>query len=306
MDDNRDRDSRDHDRDDKDYNRGYVNEQQEFQDKILGKMRDNLNSITEFPLHQQFIYSVKSPSTYTLLLKQRSKAPVHYFFFIVLLITLFANIVPLAGTVAGVGGVSTYIANYIPFFQLENGKLNVKEKVNLERNDAVIIVDTEKKAYTEKDLDHDHSAQVMAGSEEVLFYNNGITRSLRYSDLGDISYSKADMLSQVPLFYILMVIYVIVEYVGQGIGYLMTMVLLLVFGLILRSLYRRGSRLEASELFTLSVYALTWNGIINALCKVLIPAYAGAAGLVGMFVSTYFFFSAISIITSEKNIGIMD
>lgn len=272
------------------------NQQNSFNN--YGKMMVNT---LRMPLWRQLINSFCGARKYPQFLQLPGGSVVLYFFFLVFIVTIFSVVVPNVGYTIGVGGLTHYITETIPDFELKNGKLAVDGTMEYESGSVKLYVNTEETEYTKEDIDENAYVQILVSSSNLLLYSNGMVNSYSFSDFSGVSWDKKQLLQSVPLLYVLMVLYWVISYLGKILYILSTVLLLAVVGMFSNSMYQFG--MSFKQLFILALYATTIISILESINTALALVSSTIAGMVGMIWTAFVFFAALAICGSLNRAG---
>lgn len=166
------------------------------------------------------------------------------------------------------GGIEPYLKKNIPQFEISGGKLHLEHPLHYEDSDIYVDINTSEDHHPDF-----HSNEIrtkmalydvffLADSERMLYqassgtglnYGDMLRGEVWFSDLGDVTFSKSDMLSLLPMFRIIAVSALIFAFLFQLAALFMQILLLSGFGMLLSCFLR--VRLKFGQVFRLSAYA---------------------------------------------------
>ncbi|MDE5778286.1 MAG: DUF1189 domain-containing protein [Lachnospiraceae bacterium] len=155
-----------------------------------------------------FVISMFSPKEYGKLIKLGTGRVAFYLVLLTLLVSVIQYAIPVLSAVAAMGGMKEIIMNEVPEFSLENGKFSFSEKLEQSDEQAGIymIVDTDVREYTKKDVPAHTIEAIMVSESNILAYNSlaglgGMTEETRFSDFKDLTMDNVKLADMSGLIY---------------------------------------------------------------------------------------------------------
>ncbi len=213
---------------------------------------------------EQYAVSCCRPSRYNILMKGKKGSFVAYLLFLSLLLFILQYGIPFLAWDCSVGGLKNLFLKHMPAFQVENGAMTIDSPIDMELGGAIhIYVDSSVDTYDVSELDGSYVMEVMAGRTGILYQNNNRVAQLEISDLGNVAFSNSTLAAHVPLFRLLLGIYLVLFYLLILIRYCF---IAMIFALILRSSVRNeaGDCVTFEQAFCIAVYARTLFAILSA------------------------------------------
>ena len=202
-------------------------------------METNNNTDNTIKLADRFLIAMFSPKEYGRILKEKQSKLVQFLFVLILLITMVRYLIPTLAMVAGMGGFEKILTKEIPTFSIENGELSIDKRVEQkdEINGVYLLVDTDEKKFSEKDIPDDVIEAVMVSGSNMLVYNKYMATGqkcseIKFSDWKDFVLNNQVLVNHVGYFYLGIGIMVITMYFVEfakylliGLGYALFMLL---------------------------------------------------------------------------------
>ncbi len=273
-----------------DWQQRYENEQKRFNEQWKKLMPE---FSADMPLWKQMVNSFRGTRYYPQFLMQNGSRAIVYFFFLILMVCIFSVIVPTVGTVAGMGGIKTYIQERIPEFSLKDGVLTSSFPLEYENAATKFYLDTDTYRYTKADVDDNIYMHILVSKTNALVYANGMVTDYNFADFKDLSFNKDMLIDGVPIIYLCLVLFCVIAYLMQAISTASTMLLLAVIGMLFNSF--NGFGLRFGQLFTLAVYATTIVSMLEAVNAGLRVISAVVVSTAGMVWTAFVFFGALVI-----------
>lgn len=264
----------------------------EEQKNQTNEMNSGQKTVEPYPMWKILITCFQGARKYPELLKQKSNKKVCYFFFLLLISSIFSFVVPITGYILGVGGIGNYIENRVPEFTFENGMLDVESPITYEREGAKIYVDTSVESYSKADLDDTMAVEMLVSKTNVIMLQNRVVEEMKLSDLSPIHCSKQGLLNHIPLFYVLIVGAYLFSYLSDAMSLLLLMVMLVLIGWLTSNVNQAD--LKFSQLFSLALFASTMQLLIqsvNGAIGILSPM---TANIIGVVWTAFVYFGAIT------------
>lgn len=158
-----------------------------------------------------FMTAMFKPKSYKILLDQKIGKLIQYLLVFILLVSLVQYAIPVAGAIAGMGGVESIIMNEIPQFTLKDGVLEVNEKIEQtdEEMKIYVLVDTSVDKFTKDDIPRDMLQVLLVSKSNMLIYNNmqamnGIIQEDKFENYKGIQLDNKTMVNLKPLIYIIL------------------------------------------------------------------------------------------------------
>lgn len=256
------------------------------------QMNDNNKQVEEYPLWRILVTCFQGARKYPDLLKQKSSKKVCYFFFLLVISSLFSFIVPVTGYILGIGGIGNYIQNRVPEFTFQNGQLDMESPITYERDGAKIYVDTSVDSYTKADLDENMVVEMLVSKNNVMMLQNRVVQEMKLSELSPLSCSKQWLLNNIPLFYILIVGAYIFTYLSDAMSLLLLMVMLVLIGWLTSNVNQAD--LKFSQLFSLALFASTMQLLVQSVNGAIGIVSPLTANIIGVVWTAFVYFGAIT------------
>lgn len=213
--------------------------------------------------------SVAGVKAYPQFLKNRAGKVIGYVFLLVTLAFLVGNIKGFIGTSIFASTMEDKLAEVIPDFSLENGRLYMEEPIYLEEDTALISFDSDTDVvfdFTEsewRDMLRDYEDAIVGDSKGIVFKSDGEFQIVQWPK--DISVSRDTLKQFLPIIPIVMVVIYVLSYFGSLIGYFLGALILALLGLIVASAQKY--RFSFGQIYVLSIYSKTLACILKAIFK---------------------------------------
>lgn len=255
-------------------------------------------------IFKDLFYAMKSPGRYGDFLKRKGWMVFLYGFFLITAYFLIVNVVPMARFQILYGGFQGIVERGVPDFELENGRLHLKDSWYLDEQGVYVDIDTsrdwvqENQEEVEKILqDGSYYAVMIADGSTMAVKSDGSVEIFHFGDLTGLNLSKDDIYQFIPLLDLIIVLIMIAWYIADIALFFLGALILGLAGLIFRQAF--NARLSFGQLFLLSIYAKTAALILKGVLNVFsIPVPFGTA--MYMAISCGYLALAIKGISEEQ------
>lgn len=213
-------------------------------------------------ISRQMAIAMKRPSQYGMLMKQDTGSAVLYFILLACIITIFTVVIPMTGTLIGIGGIEKYINNNVPEFSFENGEFSSKEKIEFEESGVRVIADSSVKKYTQDDLNQDAVVQILISKTNIVSFNGYFAQTIAMSDYKDMTVTKDTLISWIPGIYAIMLLCVILLFLVRLVVLAGSILFYSIFGKLIYYMY--GRKVRFGKIYRIVLYAITLGSFIEA------------------------------------------
>lgn len=215
--------------------------------------------------------AIISPSSYKVLARGHAGASILYLLLVVFLVTLPVHIYRAMQMIDDTDEIVATLKEEMPPFVLADGELKVDGQmpVVFEESDMIIIIDT-RGEMDESDL-HGHNQGIFIGQDRIVQKDGLTNQSMYFRDLGDVRFTKADLLELIPYLNIFAVSFVIFGSLAVFGFKLLQALLLSVLVLLLAKNAR--VKLDYAGCFNIAVYALTLPILLDGIVMAFWPAF---------------------------------
>ncbi len=216
-------------------------------------------------LVQDFLISVREYRNYPKLLKNRPRRVFAFGALLMLVFWCMTALIPYAAFRARTGGLEKIVQENVPEFTLENGKLDVPAGFRFNNGSVYADVNTESGHVLDPDDPRIrtqfalHDAVFLADSEKLIYGASAAgtpatsgSRILKFSDFGEIRFTKADLLAEVPELERMFFTAVISWYFIHLAAFFLGCLVIAFFGQIFAGITR--TRISFGEIYQLSIY----------------------------------------------------
>lgn len=211
------------------------------------------------------VYSLKSYEKF----KSNKKGKVFLFGFLLLLIYFIITIiVPMAKWQITDGGLSGMLKNYVPDFELSNGRLWVEREVGYEISDVYFYINTSPD-YILYDINEikpllsKYRTAVLMDSEKAIIKSKGEVSVIYFNEYPDVTYTRMDLMDYAPYIYLFFLILILLIFIFMGIGVFLGALIVAVIGMIVTSCMQY--KLTFGQLYTLSLHTRTPSLLLKAI-----------------------------------------
>ncbi len=233
---------------------------------------NEMGNIEDMKLSECFMTAMFSPQEYSSsLLKLSVKKMMRYFLCLILLLTVIRNVIPMMGAIAGMGGFRNIITERIPDFELKSGSFSMEERIEIddEQSGVYILIDTDVDEFTKEDVNVKSGVlETILVSRTNMLVSNTVSgigtmgQEYKFSDFGDLQMTKKTLTDMVPLYYMMLFLVFIGQYLAMGIKYMFSALCYTVFiyFFIIKML---SVDHEFGEVYQVAMYAKTIGSIIE-------------------------------------------
>ena len=214
---------------------------------------------------QDYLNSLWNYRAYPEFLRRTKKQIALFAAFIILLFWALTTVIPMVNLKLQIGSAAAFLEKNVPEFSLSGGKLSVQEAYHYA--DGRVYLDLNTSPDHVLDPDDQNFRTILglndvvaaADSEKVIFKADtqpglagGGARMVRFSDLPDVSFTKADLVDMGPVFEQWLLIFTIFSYFFHLILFFIGVLSIAFIG----QLFARLSRLDmrVGEVYKLAVY----------------------------------------------------
>lgn len=254
-------------------------------------MRQSDNMENDMSIADRFITAMFLPSEYPALLKLKTGKVVSYLCVLILLACMIQYAIPVLGAIAGNGGVRNYIMYQLPEFSLENGVLDIAERIEVDNEEAglYVLVDTDADRYTEADVEKTRAESILVSSTNILMYNNvaglgGMAQEQKFSEFKDAVINNKTIADMTPFIYIMLLVMFGMLYIASFARYLF---LGLCYGILMHLLVKvMMGNMSFGDSYKVALFAQSVGVIVSALAYFIgQPVIIMTASAFAMFVT---------------------
>lgn len=227
-----------------------------------------------------------------------------FLFGLVLMLAYFlvTMVVPFARFQFTTGGFGTIIREYVPDFELKDGKMWVESSFEYDYAGTYVNINTEEGFYFDdadqvESLLKEYPQVILMDSERAIVKNNSRAETVYFSDLSGGTFNKENLLGYVPYTYMIIA--------GFGLVALLVMIGLFFFGVLfvalLGMIFTSGMRnkLTFGQLYKLGIYARTLPLLIKAVLKLVsipIPFF----WVINFGISVFYLYRVIGLMKKDQ------
>lgn len=211
-----------------------------------------------------------SPGEYGKLLHQPVKELIKYLLCFVLLLTLIGDVIPMAGAIAGMGGIGNIITERIPQFEWKDGNFTLDDVIEIkdEQTGVYILVDTGEQAYSKDDImdDPDLMEEILVSRTNMIVCNKvagmpTLLQEYKFSDFGSLNITNESLVKWIPFYYVMIVVGMIGSYIFTGLKYLCSALFFAgVIYFLLRLMLQQD--LQFGYVYKIAIYAKTIGTLV--------------------------------------------
>lgn len=252
----------------------------------------------KFNFFEQIAYAVTKPMQYYRLTKV-SGARLTGFVFLFTLITSLFTIIPMFYSMVGPNGLSHYLRNDLPEFDLSNGELYVSSAYEEDTNGTYIHIDTDVNSFSTADVDNSYSEVILISRTNLVMKSGGRIQEVNFSELGGMHIDNSIVNAIIPFLYLIMFFAAIIVYICIAGYYFFSALLYSLIGLIVSSV--RNANLTYATIFKTAVYSKVTISIVYALLSITPLTIPGLAKIAISLVVTgiYVVYGILSHTTDE-------
>lgn len=202
------------------------------------------------------------------------------------------------------GGIKGYLDKNIPYFYFEDSEFYIEEPYSFEGNGTYVNFNSN--LYSDEALDiadiiSNNSTVLIMDAEKAIIKSKGQVETVFYSNIDEsMNFSKDDLISLVPLFYVIFVIFLIVTYI---LLYLKFIIGALIIAVITKFIIAAAAKTSISfgEAFNLTVYSRTMPIVLAGVLS-LFSIKIHYMFLISAVISFVYLFFALKNISQNNNI----
>jgi hypothetical protein len=215
-----------------------------------------------FNFFEQLSYAVAKPMQYYRLTKVSGAGLTGFVFLFTLIISLF-TVIPMFYTMIGPNGLSRYLRNELPEFDLSNGELYVSTAYEEVSEDIYIRVDTNVGSFRAEDIDTDYSRVILISRTNLIIKSSGRVQEFDFADLQGLHVDNSIVAAAIPFIYLFLIFIAVIIYIFTAGYYFLSALFYSLVGLIVSSV--RHANLTYATIFKTAVYSKVTIGILYAL-----------------------------------------
>ena len=215
----------------------------------------------KFTIIDQIAVAVSSPSNYKKLTELRLRRTILYFIILIFLLAFMRMGISTLVYICNIGGFKNLILNTVPEFSVEDGKLYMADKMELDIGEGVVMyVDTDLEEITLDDLEDSTDIYIAMGQTNVMIgIKSGIYEqeylNVAISDMFYDGLNNETLSQMVPVFYISIAIAFICTMIGQLISILFLALIIFIVG---RAVAKRlENKLPYGKVYLVCMYSLS-------------------------------------------------
>ncbi|WP_160676687.1 DUF1189 domain-containing protein [Clostridium sp. C8-1-8] len=216
---------------------------------------------------KKFIKSIVDVKYYVNFNKETLGRAFMYLFLMSLLLGTLNSIKPMYSGITGVGKAVKELDKNSVDFKLENGVLNVSNSpFTYEDGDTYIIVDTTKNAseFDKSSIKSNEKSTMYIFKDKIIIEQDfKDTQEIKYSDLGNVTFTKADLIHLMGWVKIFVAIIIPLWIIGMFIGHMFSALIVAVIGLLINIFIK--AKVDFENLYKLAIYSLTLPTIVDIL-----------------------------------------
>lgn len=212
-----------------------------------------MNQGHKFNFFEQIAYAVARPMQYYRLTKVNSSR-LTVFIFLLLLITSIVSAVQISYNLFGPTGLSRYLREDIPEFDLTDGLLYVSERIEDINNNSYVLVDTDIYEFTTADIDESYDQVILISQTNLIIYRPyGRIQAVRFNNLEGLHLDNSIIGNILPFIYLIVALGIIISYIFKVIIYCISALFYSLAGLIVSAASR--ANLTYSTIFKTAIYS---------------------------------------------------
>lgn len=206
----------------------------------------------KFNFIQQLLYAVRKPYQYYRLTKV-SKGRMIGFVFLFVFITSLFTIIPMFIAELGPQGISHFLKEELPEFELRQGELHSEETFEYKENGVYVLFDTNRERFTTDDIDRTYYQVMLISRTNMIIYQT-------YGNLQEIDFSNWSMLhldnsiieAFIPLMLVFLILFAVFLYIFEVGLYFLTALLYALVSLVVSLL--SNARLTFGTNYKVAIY----------------------------------------------------
>lgn len=223
-------------------------------------------------------YAVTRPDAYREFMNYRKRNLIFHVLTLMLISCLLTMVLPAARFLSD-GGFGRILEERVPDFKVANGEFWIEKPVEIDEYNFLIKANSDVVREDIQDLDGQYGSYdyvIMVDKEQIYLKTMGMQElTARFDEMKDLSFSKEDMLSYVPVLYVVYVwVFVLANLMDFGYYFLTALVSSWIAGVIASFM---KLRIGSAPLFKMSVYAGTTTylvGLAQAVLGKYIPNFS--------------------------------
>lgn len=218
---------------------------------------------------QQIKYAVMKPLQYFRLTRITGGRVIGFVFLFALIISLF-DIVPSLYNFVGPNGITNYLHEDLPAFEMSNGELYVDGQYEEDDGRTYMLIDTTVDKFSKDDVNDLYDQVLLISKTNAIMYQVGNYQDYQFSQYKTLSFDNEILDKLLPLFYLIVALVVIFTYLFTVGGYFFTALLYSLVGLIVSSITH--ANLKYAAIYKTAIYGKVTASILIAILSI-IPIY---------------------------------
>lgn len=227
---------------------------------------------------RDFFNSFWNVQAYPVFLARKKRQVIGFVLMLTLIFWGLTLLIPCGGFYLKSGGLRNYIQHTIPNFELSGGKLHLDAPFHLENATVYIDINTEEGhhlAFDSQDVKTRLALSdivLLADADHMLYQTTARSgfqkmerKELAFSDLGDETFVRADILKAVPIIRTMIILILVLAYWILLAGFLIWALVVAGFGLLLARFLHVPMRY--GKIYRLSIYTQSLPMLIGALIQ---------------------------------------
>lgn len=218
-------------------------------------------------IFKEMVLSIYSYESYKEFLKNKKSKVFGFGVMLMLIYFLITTGIPFAKFQIETGGIASILERNVPDFELNDGKLWMKEQFEYEDSDTYICVNTKSDYvfYDSYDLEshfYGYSQAILIDSEKMIVKINGQINGFYFSDV-DFDFSKEELVGWVPYIYAIIGATMLFAFIWMTAFFFFGVLLVALLGMIVASCMNYP-QLTFGRLYLLGIYSRTLPLMIKA------------------------------------------
>jgi uncharacterized protein YuzE/large-conductance mechanosensitive channel len=205
---------------------------------------------------------------YQTIVKESVGNALGYLVLLSLIIGVLSCIKPVYETNKIVGLVINYFESDIPYFEFNNGELQVKGDMPIvfEEGTSIVVVNTEEEL--EENILDDYQQGVLITKTKIISKDGIEKREYSLKDFGTLSFDKESIQNFLPALKMFLIPFIIIgTIIGMIIGKLFSSLFVSLIGFVVNSIIHGNQKY--GEIYKIGIYSLTLPTVIKFIVKLL-------------------------------------
>lgn len=222
-------------------------------------------------IFKEMILSIYSYKSYQQFLKNKKSKVFAFGVMLMLAYFTITTVAPFMKFVIVDGGMTAFLEENIPEFELKNGYLWAEESIEYSDYNSYVYINTDPEyfLYSAEEMTEylrNYSQVILMDSEKVIVKDDGMVNELYFADL-EMDISKENVMEIVPYLYMILIAAMILMYLFGTAAFFFGVLFVALMGMIAASCMKYN--LTFGQLYLLGIYSRTLPLLIKAVLSLL-------------------------------------